>query len=147
MLESVGDFTIRYAFPIGLTYSVWHRKFQYVLYLSCALATSYALRAAGRVMNPKYYEFLQTLRRASQYYNAENAERLRAYDFGFSAWPAALRSDRVAALNITSEPPKFTPLWAAGWLVAHSFGIRMIYPGTILGYLISTPLQVCLPSI
>jgi len=79
-------------------FSVWHRKIQYILYLSVFIASSYALRAAGRALNPTYLQFLQVLKRANAEFNTENIEMIRRYDFEFKYWPVGFKATRLSRM-------------------------------------------------
>ncbi|OXA36792.1 phosphatidylserine lipase ABHD16A isoform X2 [Folsomia candida] len=149
LAEQCGDFAISYLFPAGMVYSVWHRKLQYILYLSLFLASSYAIRATGRYFNPTFLTFLQVFRRARTEPNTENMEALRRYDFEFKGWPVGFTSTKLSRLArqdlVASERgnavKKYTPCWLLGWVVAHTFGIRLIYPGLLVGPMLRTYLE------
>ena len=54
----------------------------------CVLyVVSMNIRALGRVTNPTYREFLETLNSALQDFNVENKKKIQLYDFEFSSWP------------------------------------------------------------
>lgn len=142
-------------------YSVWHRKIQYILYLGLFIVSAYAVRSVGRAFNPSYLSFLQVLKRAGAEFNTENAELIRRYDFEFKGWPIGFRATRLGRMarealvqqQIQGEGreggvvSKFTPCWILGWLMAHTFGIRLIYPGILLGPMLRTHLEVCVEFI
>jgi hypothetical protein len=142
---------VSYLFPLGVMYSIWHRKFQYIVYLSAFIASSYALRAAGRRFNPTYMNFLQVLKRAGKELTAENAEMIRKYDFEFKYWPVsytATKLSKLARAAVIEEElqeqgvNKWSISWGLSWLVAHSFGIRLMYPGVWVGSLMKNYLEV-----
>jgi len=154
MVEKVGDFAISFLFPLGVMYTVWHRRYQYVLYLSAFIITSYALRTAGRRLNPTYVTFMEVLNRASKEFTTETAEMIRKYDFEFKYWPVSYTATHLSKLARAAviqeqratgeEVNKMSLGWGVSWLIAHSFGIRLMYPGTWVGSLMKNYLEVFL---
>lgn len=98
------------------------------------------LRALGRFTNPIYTKFLQILLEAQADMSAVNKRALSKFDFDFSAWPVEFRMSDVE--GDASKPRSYLdqvgssgligiPLDALGWLLTHSFGLKMVYPGSI----------------
>ncbi|CAG7826806.1 unnamed protein product [Allacma fusca] len=140
--ERWGDFFISYGLPIGGIYCVWQRKLNYVIYLGILVASSYVLRAAGRAVNPTYLQFLEVLSRVKQSLSTENLELIRKYDFEFTSWPVTYKCSNLSLHARTATGGReFSASWLIGWLVAHSFGIRLIYPGLLFGPIIRAPLE------
>jgi len=139
--ERWGDFVVGYGLPVGGIYCAWQRKLNYCVYLGLIMATSYLLRAAGRYTNPTYVSFFQLLQRAKTSMKIEDLEKLRRFDFQFSSWPTTFTSTRHTSFQPSKLEGLPSPSWILGWLVAHSFGIRLVYPGLWLGPLLRTPLE------
>lgn len=143
--ERCGDFAITYAFPAGVMWTVWQRRWNYILYLSAFLVSSYALRAAGRAFNPTYVAFLRQLKKAVEQPNGENLEAIRKFDFEFKGWPVTFEATAMSSIGraavigeergVGMGVANRIEYWLS-WLVAHSFGIRLIYPGLLMGPMI-----------
>lgn len=144
----LGDFGISYLVPATAVYCIWQRRWNYFLYLGALIVTSYIIRAAGRTTSTSYQTFLQILARAQKSFNTENAELLRRYDFEFKSWPASFRSTTISGMNRQTSfrdvrvAESSTICWAIGWVVAHTFGIRLIYPGLLFSRLLKSTLDV-----
>ncbi|XP_058055132.1 phosphatidylserine lipase ABHD16A isoform X1 [Anopheles bellator] len=105
------------------------------------VAVSLCMRGLGRSMNVAYVRFAETLENAkrSSARNGEAKKALRQYDFDFSQWPVDyVTSRRTIAKpgNIVwvSSPPRHhdpIPCQIAAYIAVHTFGIRMIYPGSV----------------
>ena len=149
-----------YASPVILTWL--HRRdfFNYdgLVYLSKFLAGitliyfgAFYIRGIGRVFNPVYRQFIDILAKVSRNFTPENKALISVYDFDFGAWPVEfsnLNSGQASFVkNLTEqtfwEKCKGLPVYVSSWLMLHSFGIKLIYPGSIqlLQASISTPLQ------
>lgn len=117
---------------------------------------AFYIRGIGRVFNPVYRQFIDILAKTSrQPLTPENKALISNYDFHFSAWPVefSLINKASSANFIKCEEQKDDqslwsrlkswPLKASSWLMLHSFGIKLIYPGSIqlLQASIATPLQ------
>jgi len=108
------------------------------------------MRAVGRATNPSYTSFLQILQRAQKIFNTENAELLRRYDFEFKHWPISYKSTKLSHFVSVREHREnvrgITGLvsYYVGWFVAHTFGIRLIYPGLLFSSILRTPIEVSL---
>lgn len=98
------------------------------------------LRALGKFTNPIYSKFLQVLLAAQADMSAVNKKELSKFDFDFCAWPVEFRMSDVE--GDASKPRSYLdqvgssgligiPLDALGWLLTHSFGLKMVYPGSI----------------
>ncbi|XP_053994786.1 phosphatidylserine lipase ABHD16A [Hylaeus volcanicus] len=115
------------------------------------LIASLAARGCSRANNPIYLKFLKTLNEANAHYSAETKEELHKYEFEFWAWPVdfkindvekdrprdKLTLEKIATSNgrvkrQTSKEFIFTlPCKLISYVVAHTFAIKMIYPGSI----------------
>nr|CAB3219653.1 abhydrolase domain-containing protein 16A-like [Phallusia mammillata] len=115
------------------------------------------LRAFGRLNNQEYLNFLDVLETAKKHREVEYKKALRAYDFDFHHWPVDFRWDEVEdkkqhskssfwqrVSNKNSSLLKTSvidiPKELAAYIVAHTFGIRMMYPGC------TTPLRLMIDA-
>jgi len=98
------------------------------------------LRTVGRATNPVYKKFLSVLAETSENYTQANKQLLAKYDFQFSAWPvdfdvrnSSPRSEARKFLPAHSEPSSLTNslLNLVSWLLTHSFGLSLVYPGSM----------------
>lgn len=121
-------------------YSTW------VLYASCILVCGYMCRAAGRVTNPLYMNFLKGFTETGNL--EKRLEFLRKYDFDFDAWPTSFSAEPKRSRILNSELIRFNPLKSTvnkdlpsyarvpvqilGYVAAHTFALYLIYPGTLL---------------
>ncbi|XP_017792220.1 PREDICTED: protein ABHD16A [Habropoda laboriosa] len=112
---------------------------------------SLAARGCSRANNSVYLKFLKTLEEAHACYNAETKQELHKYEFEFWAWPVdckytdierdaqkeKLTLEKIAASSgrIKRQTGKefiFTlPCKFLSYIVAHTFAIKMIYPGSV----------------
>ncbi|KAL1517355.1 hypothetical protein ABEB36_001126 [Hypothenemus hampei] len=103
------------------------------------LFVTFCTRALGRSMNFTYLEFLDVLTKAQENITAHKAD-LMVYDFDFSAWPVEydLSGTKSSANTLVETHYKGVidyvtsiPLHVIAYLAIHSFGIRLIYPGSL----------------
>lgn len=101
---------------------------------------SLCMRGIGRSQSKVYTKFAKALEMAKA--NSKNPEaknQLRLFDFDFKDWPVDfivgggadharpnIKSNRTNPLWISSLPCEI-----AAYIAIHTFGIRMIYPGTL----------------
>ncbi|XP_061475275.1 phosphatidylserine lipase ABHD16A [Rhineura floridana] len=114
------------------------------------LAGIACLRGIGRWTNPQYIQFITILEDAYRYGTPEHKKKLASYNFDFRSWPVDFRWDDVTSRSdsrnvslLRSEPKhrsmvngflhtiKKLPCQIASYLVAHTFGRRMLYPGSV----------------
>ncbi|XP_006617758.1 phosphatidylserine lipase ABHD16A [Apis dorsata] len=108
-------------------------------------------RGCSRATNPVYLKFLKTLNEANAHYNAETKQELDKYEFEFWARPIdfkvndierdatreKLTLEKIAASSgrikrQTGKEYIFTlPCKFLSYIVAHTFAIKMIYPGSV----------------
>ncbi|KAK1123989.1 hypothetical protein K0M31_007017 [Melipona bicolor] len=118
---------------------------------SAIFVASLAARSCSRATNPVYLKFLKTLNEANAHYSAETKQELDKYEFEFWARPVdfnikdvekdsareKLTLDKIAASSgrikrqtgkefICTLPCKFL-----SYIVAHTFAIKMMYPGSV----------------
>ncbi|XP_038624460.1 phosphatidylserine lipase ABHD16A [Tachyglossus aculeatus] len=131
------------------------------------LAGVACLRGIGRWTNPHYIQFITVLEDAHRTGTPESKKRLSSYNFDFRSWPidfhwqepgtrkdaqsgpsrqgvALLRPEplhRGAADGVLDRIKKL-PCQVASYLVAHSLGRRMLYPGSV--YLLQKALMPAL---
>uniref|UniRef100_G1TMM5 Phosphatidylserine lipase ABHD16A n=1 Tax=Oryctolagus cuniculus TaxID=9986 RepID=G1TMM5_RABIT len=120
------------------------------------LAGVACLRGIGRWTNPQYRQFITILEATHRNQSAENKRQLANYNFDFRSWPvdfhweepssrkesrggpsrrgvALLRPEplhRGAADSLLNRVKKL-PCQITSYLVAHTLGRRMLYPGSV----------------
>ncbi|XP_064407910.1 phosphatidylserine lipase ABHD16A isoform X2 [Latimeria chalumnae] len=127
---------------------------QYVGTLLFLLAGVACLRGLGRWTNPDYVEFINVLLEAKNNSSPENKRKLACYNFDFKSWPVDFRWDEVSSRKdrglskagvplLKPEPRhrgvansyltvvKKLPCQVLSYAMAHSFGRRMLYPGSV----------------
>ncbi|XP_075229818.1 phosphatidylserine lipase ABHD16A [Lycorma delicatula] len=127
---------------------------KFTLGFGCALLFSYCLRSYGRLSNSTYVEFHKALSAATENLNPATKKTLSRYDFEFSAWPVEFSWKDLGdkSKRGTTDPvPRrsfsstlfYAPYATVSYLVAHTFGIRLIYPGSvsIVSYMMSSILM------
>lgn len=112
---------------------------------------SLVARSCSRANNPQYLKFLKTLEDTNAHYNSETKQELQKYDFEFWAYPVdfnvtdvtgdkpqdklTLEKIAISSGRIKKQSGKelvFTlPCKLLSYVVAHTFGIKMIYPGSV----------------
>ncbi|XP_043542000.1 phosphatidylserine lipase ABHD16A-like, partial [Chiloscyllium plagiosum] len=130
----------------------------YASLLLLVLTGVVCLRGVGRWTNPEYVQFISVLEETKRNNTAENKKKLAHYSFDFSHWPEDFRWDEVSSQKDhrsekqrkvgvpllkpevksggTTGSSLFTqifslPCQVIGYLMAHSFGRRMLYPGSV----------------
>ncbi|KAF4088461.1 hypothetical protein AMELA_G00082650 [Ameiurus melas] len=118
--------------------------------LVCLLGVA-CLRGWGRWRNPEYHQFITILEETKKNHTSSNKKKLSSYDFDFSHWPADFSWREVsnpklskAGVSLLKPEPKLRgaadsllnsvrtlPCHIVSYLVAHSFGRRMLYPGSV----------------
>jgi len=100
--------------------------------------TSLFLRAVGRASNNKYQQFLDVLDDAQSDFTRANKARLSRYDFEFKAWPVEFQTGTVPSLDFIPHPEQertnglsYTLHRAVAYVMVHSFGISLVYPGSM----------------
>ncbi|XP_077688939.1 phosphatidylserine lipase ABHD16A [Eretmochelys imbricata] len=114
------------------------------------LAGVACLRGIGRWTNPQYIQFITILEDSHRIGTPEIKKKLASYNFDFRSWPvdfrwdeASSRSDSRGISLLRPEPKhrsvangflhaiKKLPCQIASYMVAHTFGRRMLYPGSV----------------
>ncbi|XP_003228205.2 phosphatidylserine lipase ABHD16A isoform X1 [Anolis carolinensis] len=122
----------------------------YVGTMMLLLAGIACLRGIGRWTNPQYIQFITILEDAHRYGTPEHKKKLASYNFDFRSWPVDFRWDAAtsrsdsrnvsllrpepkhqSAINGLLHTIKKLPCQIASFLVAHTFGRRMLYPGSV----------------
>ncbi|KAF7708254.1 phosphatidylserine lipase ABHD16A [Silurus meridionalis] len=118
--------------------------------LVCLLGVA-CLRGWGRWRNPEYHQFITILEETKKNHTSSNKKKLASYDFDFSHWPADFSWTEFsnpklskAGVSLLKPEPKHRgaadslltslrtlPCHIIGYLIAHSFGRRMLYPGSV----------------
>ncbi|XP_021185787.2 phosphatidylserine lipase ABHD16A isoform X2 [Helicoverpa armigera] len=110
--------------------------------LTCLLAFSLFLRGCGRSSSTKYVQFVNALTSPMTDRKAYLNE-LRKYDFEASAWPTTYsvatreRSSWMDRLpfKMCANPDlpiyKRLPIQLLAFIATHTFGLRLIYPGSL----------------
>ncbi|KAF8562132.1 hypothetical protein P879_10918 [Paragonimus westermani] len=121
-------------------------------YLSAVYGAAFLIRGAGRLLNSNYCQFLNLYRLALHDKANEHAlERLTFYSFS-SPWPAQFDVRQLPeAVSIQKKPTPSrstnlpTIFWPLTWMIAHTVGIRLAYPGClgIMNYLTRESLGHC----
>ncbi|XP_020783015.2 phosphatidylserine lipase ABHD16A [Boleophthalmus pectinirostris] len=117
--------------------------------LVCLLGVA-CVRGWERWRNSEYLQFISILEETKSSNTASNKKKLRCYDFDF-AWPADFSWTEVnnpklskAGVSLLKPEPRLRgaadgllhsvrtlPCHIISYLIAHSFGRRMLYPGSV----------------
>uniref|UniRef100_A0A673CG15 Abhydrolase domain containing 16A n=1 Tax=Sphaeramia orbicularis TaxID=375764 RepID=A0A673CG15_9TELE len=92
--------------------------------LVCLLGVA-CLRGWGRWKNSEYVQFVSILEETKQNHTPGNKKKLKCYDFDFSCWPSDFSWTEV------SNPTIIYIFFLFSFLIVHSFGRRMLYPGSV----------------
>ncbi|XP_044270292.1 phosphatidylserine lipase ABHD16A [Tribolium madens] len=111
--------------------------------ISVILIVSYCCKGLGRFSNPTYLNFLSTLEAARKELTPESKQQLSLYDFDFHSWPVefdmrTLKKENTKTFinkpvlhqNVLQYVTQI-PFRIIAYVAIHTFGIRLIYPGTI----------------
>ncbi|KAM4696819.1 phosphatidylserine lipase ABHD16A [Rhinophrynus dorsalis] len=128
---------------------------QYGVTLLFLLAGVACLRGLGRWSNPQYIQFITILEGTKWENTPENKKKLSSYNFDFRSWPVDFQWDENSSKDregkellggVSLLKPEPRPRGAAdsllqriqklpcqitSYVVAHSFGRRMLYPGSV----------------
>jgi len=116
------------------------------------VAGALLLRTLGRLSNPAYVNFITVLANTKRDYTPANKKLMSQYDFDFHAWPVDWdtnenRGDQSKPLlyltNQESSSFSKLPMDILAWMMTHSFGISLVYPGSMafMRMLIEKPLM------
>lgn len=104
---------------------------------------SYCIRGFGRSQSENYRRFVKVLEESKANYNdPASKKKMRVYDFEFEAWPTdwTMKSldtkenkSKKHSVVITSRGSVnwISPCSIAAFVAIHTFGLKMIYPGSI----------------
>lgn len=100
------------------------------------VAVSLCMRGLGRSMNVVYVRFAECLENAKRHDKvSESKDQIRRYDFDFKHWPVDFTvTSSVQRAQVSRNKPFWIsslPCQIAAYLAIHTFGIRMIYPGSV----------------
>ncbi|XP_043939215.1 phosphatidylserine lipase ABHD16A [Protopterus annectens] len=127
---------------------------QYAGTFLLVLAGVACLRGLGRWTNPEYLQFVAILEETKKNNSLENKRKLSYYNFDFGSWPVDFRWDEVSsgkgqkyskagvsllkperkhrgATDSVLSTIKKLPCQIIGYIFAHTFGRRMLYPGSV----------------
>ncbi|KAK4877496.1 hypothetical protein RN001_010002 [Aquatica leii] len=113
--------------------------------LGVILVVSFCVRGLGRATNPTYHKFIQTLQSAQIGMVPNVKKELCKYEFEFFAWPVEyswkdldgdLSKQRLQISRPLLNRSPFQlfmtiPCQIIGYIAVHTFGIRLIYPGSL----------------
>eukprot|EP00096_Caligus_rogercresseyi_P001273 TRINITY_DN1202_c0_g1_i2.p1 TRINITY_DN1202_c0_g1~~TRINITY_DN1202_c0_g1_i2.p1 ORF type:complete len:493 (-),score=138.66 TRINITY_DN1202_c0_g1_i2:151-1629(-) len=151
-LERYGDMTMmsihlmkevmRYGSPLLIPYLFQRGVFTYegfgsivsfIVVVSMTYALSWSLRGLGRALNPTYRSFLAELQAAKVSWSIKDKTKILGYDFEFHAWPVEFIAPPSPLTHTNKEEPFSIwslPLKPLSWLLAHSVGLSLVYPGS-----------------
>ncbi|XP_023581316.1 phosphatidylserine lipase ABHD16A isoform X2 [Trichechus manatus latirostris] len=120
------------------------------------LAGVACLRGIGRWTNPQYLQFITILEATHRNQSAENKRQLSKYNFDFRSWPVDFHWEEPSSRKESRGGPsrrgvallrpeplhrgtadtflnqvKKLPCQITSYLVAHTLGRRMLYPGSV----------------
>uniref|UniRef100_A0AAQ6AIN9 Monoacylglycerol lipase ABHD16A n=1 Tax=Amphiprion ocellaris TaxID=80972 RepID=A0AAQ6AIN9_AMPOC len=117
--------------------------------LVCLLGVA-CLRGWGRWKNSEYLQFISILEETKTNHTPANKKKLRCYDFDFASWPSDFSWTEVSTFDLCDRKlskggvsllkpePRLRGavlhihrLFLSSFLIAHSFGRRMLYPGSV----------------
>lgn len=110
--------------------------------VGCLLAIALLLRAYGRSTNTKYIQFLKDLSNSADNKRAY-LNGIRKYDFEFQSWPATFSISSKAKSSWADMNPfakcgntnlpfyQRITLQILAFFATHTFGLRLIYPGSL----------------
>nr|CAD7256650.1 unnamed protein product [Timema shepardi] len=107
--------------------------------IGLVIAVSYYLRGVGRASNPVYTTFFNTFLAAKKNLTRDNKRALMMYDFEYSAWPVEFKCEKKGESRPWHPPTRRSalayvmglPCHVASYIVAHTFGLKLVYPGSI----------------
>ncbi|KAK6627645.1 hypothetical protein RUM44_010124 [Polyplax serrata] len=113
--------------------------------IGVVMSSSYCIRGLGRLNNPIYVNFYDVLVAAKKSLNKDTKRALNKYDFDFTDWPVEFKwsdvvhGDEQGRLYVDTPSPRSSayntvlsiPLQILSFLAAKTFGIKMVYPGSI----------------
>ena len=118
---------------------------KFLVGVSVVVAGALLLRTLGRLSNPEYRKFASVLGAARKNWGGATRAALARYDFHFSAWPVDFDVREVegdSASSSTTSSSSLHPMDGLAWLLTHSFGISLVYPGSmaLMGMAVERPL-------
>lgn len=113
---------------------------KFLVGVGVVVAGAFIIRAYGRMSNPTYANFISLLTSAQQQFNMTNKKLISTFDFDFSGWPVDF--DVRQETGDVSKPTIYNtnrlnstkiegPYDILAWLMTHSFGISLVYPGSM----------------
>eukprot|EP00088_Acartia_fossae_P024402 TRINITY_DN2535_c0_g1_i13.p1 TRINITY_DN2535_c0_g1~~TRINITY_DN2535_c0_g1_i13.p1 ORF type:complete len:546 (-),score=106.85 TRINITY_DN2535_c0_g1_i13:386-2023(-) len=120
---------------LSLDTGVFATKF--VVVVCMVSIASLVTRAIGRMTNPLYPHFADTLISAHSKYNHISKSSMQQYDFQFKSWPVDFDVREVenirksTAVLSSHRPSYFSPTDILARMLSHTFGISLVYPGSM----------------
>lgn len=120
---------------LSLETGVFVSKFTVVVAMVCFVAL--ITRSIGRMTNPFYPHFCETLISANKNYNQTTKSAMEKYDFQFKSWPVDFDVREVETIrkNIPVVATPATSMFSItdilAKLLTNSFGISLVYPGSM----------------
>uniref|UniRef100_A0A8C8RS72 Phosphatidylserine lipase ABHD16A n=1 Tax=Pelusios castaneus TaxID=367368 RepID=A0A8C8RS72_9SAUR len=150
-LPAPGAFTLCLSPPAGyLTMSKVVPFSHYAGTMLLLLAGVACLRGIGRWTNPQYVQFITVLEDSHRIGTPEIKKKLASYNFDFRSWPVDFRWDEASSrsesrgISLLRPEPKHRsaangflrsvkklPCQIVSYVVAHTFGRRVLYPGSV----------------
>uniref|UniRef100_A0A672KDC8 Protein ABHD16A-like n=1 Tax=Sinocyclocheilus grahami TaxID=75366 RepID=A0A672KDC8_SINGR len=136
-----------YSSPLLLCYLYRKGKTQTQHYITAKLF----FLCWGRWRNPEYLQFITILEETRRNNTPSNKKKLACFDFDFKHWPVDFSWKEVSSLKLSKggvsllrpEPKhrgaadsvlnsvRTLPCHILSYLIVHSFGRRMLYPGSV----------------
>lgn len=127
-----------------------HALIRYTILCTILCTAAIVARAAGRSKNSVYMAFMDELQIARTRSHPQAREILSKYDFDFSFWPVEFQWKEIDSdekksrkyIEPQSQHESFVDSARSmadrviGYLAAHIFGIRILYPGTVIKHFI-----------
>ena len=107
------------------------------------IVLSYCIRGFGRSQSETYRRFVRDLEQTkSNYDDPASKKRIQKYDFEFEDWPVDwsmkaidTKENKLKNVSVVTSPRGkinwISPCSIAAFAAIHTFGLRMIYPGSI----------------
>lgn len=121
---------------------------KFVLFVGLLYYSAIFVRGISRFMNPEYMAFSAVLINAHRLFNEQNRKLLNRYDYQFWAAPVYWnwkenRNGVVRRAKVQPEKKGSLLSWPFSYVCAHTFGRRMVYPGStaLINTLVEGPLS------
>jgi len=113
---------------------------KFLMGVGVVVAGAIVIRTLGRLSNPVYTNFMSVLATAQRNFSPANKQKMAEFDFQFSSWPVDFNVTKET--GDTSKPDSYmdgsksgtrieSPYDILAWLMVRSFGISLVYPGSM----------------